>query len=193
MDEKKAGMTYREVEEYSGVSRSVVSSILGNPNYRPKAGSLRRLAVYFRANFDDLWLLAYSRPPTRSDAQESNVIMVPVVSYPVSAGPGAYSDVELWPYRAKDEERQHSFIGIIVKGDCLEPRIRPGEELIVDQEASPRHDDVVVIDQDGEILLKVYERRNGTAWLIAYQHHEPLRVDDNVKILGVVRKVSREP
>jgi hypothetical protein len=158
--------------------------------------TLFKLSVAFHEDLEYLKKLADWSPVRQkrhAHRAKGSVIMVPVVWGRVAAESGDYAEAESWPYTLQDGEESHRFIGIVASGDCLDPRIRPGERLIVDKDASPRNDEVVVIEQDGKMLLKVWEQKNGTVWLTALRHHEPLAFDENVTFLGVVSLAARKP
>ena len=183
-DERGWG-TLRQAEMYLGISRSSLSEYLSGGGY-PNRKTLKRLAAFFITPLQDLAAMI-PEPDTTPP------LLVPEVPQPFGAGAGSFSELVHWPYQPKDYERGHRFIAVHVVGDCLEPRIHSGDRVIVDKDASPRNGDVVVVQIDGESLVKIYETRNGGIWLIALQKHEPVQVDESITIAGVVRMVMREP
>jgi transcriptional regulator with XRE-family HTH domain len=110
-----------------------------------------------------------------------------------SAGPGAPADAE--SFREVVTGIAHGRLKPIeVTGDCLWPRLMPGWIVWINPEGSPRHGDVVAIEENDERGLREYEKRNGEVWLTARRNHQPAKHDpERTRILGVIELVQHSP
>lgn len=83
--------------------------------------------------------------------------LLPAVRRPVggvaSGGPGSFQDdyTHIPPAQA-DETKQILY----VVGNCMAPRIEPGDAVIVDMEGSPREGRIVVAQRGEQIVVKRY-------------------------------------
>lgn len=91
------------------------------------------------------------------------------------------------PDNDKPVARSHRHIAVAVVGDCLAPRLLPGQRAIVNLDASPKPGDIVMALHEGETILKILEQRDGEFWLVALQGRPPLNVGENTTIQGVAR------
>lgn len=122
----------------------------------------------------------------RAQGLVGDVYRIPRAQQSVSAGYGYTLDAEMGAMAVpapKVEDR----ISVRITGDCMEPDIPQGADVIVDKSFSPQNGDAVIVDHEGEWLCKWYEvQSDGTVWLIANQHREPIRPNGNTTIIGVV-------
>lgn len=106
----------------------------------------------------------------------------------VSAGPGEAvpQGVE---YRARipGRKRRTPLYAVTATGSCMEPVIRPGDEVVFDAEriAEPGHTVVAVIDHEEAIVKRLIED-NGTRFLLSEDGKHRIPVDEHVRIVGVV-------
>jgi len=206
------GLTQGQLATYAQVSRPWVARVESGEIRRPERERLERLAVLLHVPSEILLAAAGYRvgpqpspPPRRAEdlarelqaaierEREEAPILVPETSQPASAGPGVFAEAEYWPYMPAADERRHQFVAVPVVGNCMEPRLREGERVIVDKDASPRPGDIVVAVHDGETIIKQLERRDGELWLVALQGRKPIRIDESTRLLGVVKMVMRRP
>lgn len=183
---KERHLAVSQLAERSGVSQPTIRGWLRGEQ-EPTPELLKQVAPHLKVRADDLIRAAYTMPRRRW------VILVPETTQAVSAGPGSISEGERWPYLPSPEERFHNFIAIPVTGDCMEPRIRPGERVLVDKDASPRPGDIVVVIHDGEALVKQVERRDGKLYLVALQKRSPIEWTEETHVVGVVKMVMHRP
>jgi phage repressor protein C with HTH and peptisase S24 domain len=201
---KRAGLTQGQVENFYGIPRPWLSLVETGRIEKPERERLIALARVFRVEPALLLSAAgYSTevlplPAERSvreivrelaaavERQLPEAIAVPVVpGAVVSAGPGGY--VESVGYRPQPGERQHQFVAVTVVGDGMEPALSEGDIAIIDQSEEPRVGEIVAAERNGEYLIKRLERRNGELWLVANHGQAPIRVSEQVRILGVVK------
>ena len=123
------------------------------------------------------------------ETKRPEVIMVPVVEGFAAAGEGAITELDYVPYIPRPSELGHDFAGIDVKGDCLAPRLRDGERVILDRNATPYEGCIVAAQHEGETILRVLQGDR----LISYNGHEPIPLTDDVLIMGVVVWSGRRP
>lgn len=205
---KERGLTQGQVATYGKITRPWLSLVETDRIGRADPDLLRRLASALRVPADTLLAAAgYSVTPVPmrerrtpdeivaelQAAMRDSPILVPLVEQPASAGPGGATEVEHWPYTPTPEERGHDFIAVEVRGDCMEPRLRPGEIAIIDRNASPRDGDIVLAVHEGEAVVKLLQQRNGDAYLVALRREERIKVNGETHILGVVRMVMHRP
>jgi transcriptional regulator with XRE-family HTH domain len=200
------GLTQGQLATYAQVSRPWLARVESGEIRRPERERLERLAVLLHVPSEILLATAGYRvgpqplpPPRRAEdlarelqaaierEREEAPILVPETSQPASAGAGVVVEAEYWPYMPAADEREHRFIAVPVSGDCMEPEIRSGHRVIVDLDASPRPGDIVLAVHDGESLVKILEERDGQMYLVALREQPPIRVDEQTRVLGVVK------
>jgi len=203
-------MTQGQVEQRIGIDRTWLSKLEADKFKKPDRERLEKLARLYQAPPELFLSLAGYRtgpvfPVPRltpldrarslvASLEDTNILLVRRLRSLPSGGPGGFDDPDpsYVPYMPQDFEKRDTFVAYTVVGDCLEPDIRSGDTVIVNKTASWRTGQIVVVDHDGELLVKILEDRSGELWLIAHQHREPIRVDDSTVIIGVVRWSGRE-
>ena len=205
---EQRGMSQLELARLVGVTRGYISQIETGIQQDVNAPLLRDIAGVLGVPTSDLLAAAgYIPSPAEQpgvrrrrpaheimrELEESLPLLVPETSQPASAGAGVVVEAEYWPYMPAADERRHQFVAVPVVGNCMEPRLREGERVIVDKDASPRPGDIVVAVHDGETIIKQLERRDGDLWLVALQGRKPIRIDESTRLLGVVKMVMRRP
>ncbi len=81
-----------------------------------------------------------------------------------------------------------------VAGASMEGLISEGDTLFVDASATPQSGNIVVVDFDGNLLVKRLIRDNGSLWLHSDNPaFEPFKVEDEtvLSVYGVVRKILK--
>ncbi len=82
-----------------------------------------------------------------------------------------------------------------VEGRCMYPQIKPGEEVVVEPDVTPRIGDLVVATLDGDrFVLKHLVERENVQYLLPL-NGDPIPLDDlmELRIVGVVRGVLTPP
>ena len=111
-----------------------------------------------------------------------------------------------WPSPAEEEltdllsfdewllPRKEASVLVRVAGSAMTPAgILPGDVAIVERGRQPNHGDIVVADIRGTLLLRFYERREGTPTLVAADsRHPPVIPNEDVTLLGGVTAVIRK-
>lgn len=204
----RQGLTQGQLAEFAKVPRSWLSLVEGDQIRQPDRERLESMAVILKeppatilaaAGYRTVPLPIRERRPPYEIVRELEAalreapILVPETRGIVSLGAGAPGEAEMWPYWPRSGERGHEFIAVPVAGNCMEPRIREGERVIVDTTASPRPGDIVVAEREGENLVKMLEQRNGGLWLVGLREQPPIEVTQGVRIVGVVKMVSHRP
>lgn len=81
---------------------------------------------------------------------------------------------------------------IAVAGDCMVPDIHDGDTVHFDPDLDPEHGDWVVATVDGEgAIVKKLVVKDGISQQLLPLNGEPLVIDENVRILGVVISYER--
>ncbi len=60
-------------------------------------------------------------------------------------------------------------------------------------DASPKPGDIVLAVHDSETMLKILEQRDESLWLVALRDRPARKVDEDTRILGVVRMCIGRP
>lgn len=202
---EQRGLTQGQLATYARVSRAWLSRVEIGDIKRPDRARLERIARVLGVAPEILLAAAgyiEKEPPPvpvrlpqdlARELVQTMPILVPEIEQPVSAGPGAYVEERYWPYWPEPGERNHDFIAVPVRGNCLEPYILEGERVIVDRSASPQPGDIVVAIHEGEAVVKILRQRNGRLYLEAVQGQPPIEVGPQTQIVGVVKMAMRRP
>lgn len=168
-----------ELAKGRGVSLAALSRMLGkNPTYLQqfvRKGSPRkldeddrgRLARFFRVPEQELGQpeeISYSKA-REGDVTSAVWVDVPRLSLSASAGPGELVDEEEAFDSIRFSRRWLRSLGlepaslatIAVAGDSMEPTLRDGDEILVDQRATALRDGIHVVRIDGVLLVKRIE------------------------------------
>lgn len=202
-----AELTQGQVAKYARVNRTWLAKLeAGYFKRRPDREKLEAIARVLRTPPEELLAAAGYRvtvPPPLPELTPAEMvkrlaarleeeerrrpILVPLIeTAAVSAGPGGYAEMQV-PYIPQPHERGHAFIAVPIVGDCMEPEIHAGDIAIIDMSAEPRSGEIVAAERDHEYLIKRLERRNSELWLVANQGQEPIRVTEQIRLIGVVR------
>lgn len=200
------GMSQEQLAKIVQVERSYISHIESGRTQMPTRNILVSIARALETNTEQLLIAAgYLAPPQSKlrgnptpqqmirELEAAMPILVPETRQPASAGAGIDAEAEYWPYWPAPENRRHDFIAVEVQGDCMEPRIRKGQRVIVDRTASPSPGDIVLAICQGQVVVKELKNQNGRLVLAALQGPPPVEVTEDTRILGVVRMVMHRP
>lgn len=155
----------------------------------PKYEIIGRIASAYHVN--PMWLMGYDAPMRPSNAVKG--IRVPVLGtvhagVPIDAVEDVLGYEEITPQMAMTGE----FFGLIVRGDCMEPRFRDGDVVIVRQQNDAESGDIVVVlirESEAEIR-KLAKYENGSVALVPTNSAYPPAVfgagDPQLAIVGKV-------
>lgn len=115
----------------------------------------------------------------------------------VAAGFPSPADEELTDLMSLDEflvERPESTFLLTVSGDSMiDAGIQPGDLVLVERGRTPRNNDIVVAQVDGEWTLKYYVRdRDGIRLDPANRKYPSIRPRSKLTVGGVVRAMVRK-
>ena len=205
---ERLGLTQGQLATKADVPREWLSVVELDRIKKPDRERVERLAVALDSPAETLLAMAGYRTkplPLRERRAPYEIvrelqaalrempILVPETASPVSAVPGAVADAEVWPYYPKPNERTHDFMAIVVTGDCMEPRLREGERVIVDRSETPGLGDIVLAVHDGETIVNVLEKRGDKCYLVALKNRRPVEVTEHTRIIGVVKMAMHRP
>lgn len=192
-----------DFERRSKTSKANISRWLSNDRL-PDPASCQKIADALRIDLNEI-LMRAGHLPARSTRQRprsfedlfhememERPIAVPVVEQLASAGSGeaAVGYVYLPPMPGK----RPNLFAMRVTGDCMIPRLFPGDTIIVDPEKVPESGRLVVAvaghDWD-QVLVKCFMVENGRRWLKP-ERGKAIPVDETVRIVGVVVKSIRD-
>ncbi|MDP6491355.1 MAG: transcriptional repressor LexA [Kiritimatiellia bacterium] len=115
----------------------------------------------------------------------------------VQAGFPSPAEEELLDTITLDEfliEKPESTFMLRVTGDSMiDAGIHPGDMVLVERDAPPRKNSIVIAQVDGEWTIKYFVKdRQGVRLDPANSKYEPIRPQNSLEIAGVVRSVIRK-
>lgn len=165
---------------------------------QPSSHSARMIARTLRIPEDDVLVRAGHKADSGGHRpQQSPVdslrtlvrdlpIAVPVYDQPVSAGKGVPS-VQEYMYLPPETTIRSSWYGLPVRGDCMLPRLNPGDVVLVNPEGMPDPGDMVVVDIDDEIAMVKWFVKRKDGYFLEPEQGDPIPYDeDHVRLVGVV-------
>lgn len=144
-----------------------------------KIGYIHRMAEVLGVSVAEIAAAAAGEPPPR---QRERVRRVPVIGL-AAADPAGGADL--------DDQAEGRLYILIVDGDCLAPRIEPGDALLMDREGSARVGDIVEVRVGSERHVKELIERNGE-WILMSKRGRLVLPPDGVNVEGVMVKVLTE-
>ena len=80
---------------------------------------------------------------------------------------------------------------IVAKGDSMDPKIKPGDFVIVKKRNSAENGDIVVCINNSEALIKIYHREKNKIFLHSENSlkFDPFIASDDFRIEGVVKGI----
>ena len=115
----------------------------------------------------------------------------------VQAGFPSPAEEELVDVLSLDEylvRRPEATFMLTVSGDSMiDAGIQPGDLVLVERGRSPKNNDIVVAQVDGEWTLKYYlrDRKGGVRLEAANKKYEPITPKQSLVVGGIVRAVVR--
>ncbi len=115
----------------------------------------------------------------------------------VQAGFPSPAEEELLDTITLDEfliEKPESTFMLRVTGDSMtDAGIHPGDMVLVERDATPRKNSIVIAQVDGEWTIKYFVKdREGVRLDPANSKYKPIRPQNSLEIAGVVRSVIRK-
>lgn len=180
-----AGMTQQELADTLGVTQSAVN-IWERDKSRPRYDTLKTLAAIFGVSVDSL--LGDDRiTPTPT------AVLVPVLG---TAHMGGFEDIDDVDYRVEVpksvvDAHPRAFL-VHGFGACMNRRFPEDAHLLVDPDMLPRSGDAVLVQSEGQALVRAYMRGANTVMLSPDSYSEDLEdmigTSDSppAKLVGVV-------
>lgn len=198
----RRGITASQLSAYIDVSHVTVGRWIKGEDV-PSPENCRKLARYFHIPEDRLLSIAGHRseaaeaPPRipytelLRRAEEEMPVAIPVVEQIVHAGEGAPLD---YVYLPPATARGKRLVAAYVRGDCMAPVIQEGDLVIVDMEASPQPQDIVValVDHDDVEIKRFIRRSDGMVVLGCENPAYPECEVQDIKVLGVVIQATKK-
>jgi SOS-response transcriptional repressor LexA len=137
-------------------------------------------------------------PPPRSvddileELRANAPLPVPIVQN-VSASAGAGGPVEEYQYLPPSfrRGRRTNILGVIARGECMEPEIHAGDYIIFDEDAAAKGGDLVVALVEHEVMVKRLVHEGRQQVLRADADGWTIPIDETVQILGRVIFITR--
>ena len=180
-----AGMTQQEIADALGVTQAAVNA-WEHDKARPRYDTLRALAAMFGETVDAM--IGDERVTPAASSR-----MVPVLG---TAHMGGFDDIDDVDYRVEVpasvvERHPRAFI-VHGFGPCMNRRFPEDAHLLVDPDVLPRSGDAVLVQRDGQALVRAYHRGASTVMLSPDSYSEDLEDmvgtsdDPPAKLVGVV-------
>lgn len=180
-----AGMTQQELADDLGVTQAAVN-MWERDKARPRYDTLRTLASVLGVTVDSLINDEHITPTPSS-------VLVPVLG---TAHMGGFEDIDEVEYRvevpASVVERHPRAFLVRGFGECMNRRFPSDAHLLVDPDMLPRSGDAVLVQRDGQALVRSYMRGATTVMLSPDSYSEELEdmvgTSDSppAKLVGVV-------
>ncbi len=158
------GTGLRAYAPHFGIGAAPLAKLLAGET-RPSLATIERMAAYFGTTREAIEAMLPQDTPVapQSIVYEATrrVVEIPVLSMRAGAGEGR-TVVDTVTYLPSTATAPEHLIGIEVYGDCMEPAIRDGATVVVDQSQRWAPGKVVLVEHEEEFLLKrAVTRRNG--------------------------------
>lgn len=177
---KEHGLSQQELAERLGVSHMTVRRLESDES-RPQGEILAGLVNALGVDLE--WLLT-GRSSTYSVLMRECVPIFETVDALQEGKDGQKEWIKLpgLPKSAK---------AIVVTSDDMLPTIQVGDIAVVTDEIPGQNDAVLIRDARGKARVRFYDSRDGGSLLAENQNYPPIKVDDNIKIIGKVIKTIR--
>lgn len=180
----KEGMTVRnmkqiDIVEKTGISKGALSSYISG-KYLPKQNNIYLIAKAL--NVSEGWLMGYDVPMEKQfHNQENNQlkkgVRIPVLGYVAAGVPiEAIEDIIDWEEIPEDIAMRGKYFGLSIKGHSMEPRICPGDVVIVRQQPDIENGElaIVLINGDEATCKKIIKHKNGINLVSFNPSYEPM-------------------
>ncbi|MFM5930045.1 MAG: helix-turn-helix transcriptional regulator [Novosphingobium sp.] len=198
-----------ELAEKSGTSLSALSAMLGrNSTYlqqfvrkgsprKLEENDRRKLAEFFGVAESELGAPEEISRPTAGPSRIGSHVPIPRLALDASAGQGAFVGDEVpvdsiffstrWLRAHGFDPGQLSAISVV--GDSMEPVLRDGDDILVDQRPRPLHDGIHVVRVGESLLVKRVQTGAGGRIVLesANPAYRPIELSaDEVQVIGRV-------
>lgn len=186
------GISQEEVAEHMGVSQSAVSTWVRGEKL-PRMDKIDALADYFGVKRSDLM--------DESKTKQSRIRLVPVLGI-VAAGEPIYVDENIDDYIDIQTSWDGEYFGLTITGTSMEPRMLPGDIVVVRRQDDVDDGSVAVVIEDGEnaTVKRVYKSEAGITLVANNPSVYPTRFYSRkeirslpVQIIGEVVEVRGKP
>jgi transcriptional regulator with XRE-family HTH domain len=168
---RRRGLSQWELSRLSGLTRSHLSRLELDDFENPSAGTFLSLAKAFKIHPNDLYQAAgyieensrfrrsLARMPEEAFAEIEQIPFLPVpVLDKISTGA---SDVIQYNQRELSREENNQVVGLLARGFSLEPEVKEGDIIFVDQGQAPVPGNVVLCYREEKVQLARYGRQPG--------------------------------
>lgn len=162
-------LTQEELCKVINISQASLSGY-ENGKYEPDNKTLIQLAAYFNVSID--YLLGYDMMHTESGSKT-----IPVFRFVTSETLDSKSQ-EILKYEeiSKSMAEDGEYIGLLMLGDSMEPRILEGDTIIIRRQSSVENGDIAVlqIGKNRATLNRVFKHDNGMILIPYNSKYSPL-------------------
>jgi SOS-response transcriptional repressor LexA len=175
---KAKAWSQEELAEKSGVSlRSIQMWEKGAT--MPQGSKMRRLSAALAISIPYLLGEEDSAKPPESNVRiepKGKMYQVPVVSWASAGGGGNFSDLcEYLDEKVETDCPDPNAYSLIVEGDSMEPRLCPGDRVVIAPNIEARNGDMVVarLRESGSALLKLFHQVGKKGELVRLTSYNP--------------------
>ena len=197
---EERGWSQAQLAMKAGVPRSNISLIELGRLANPRADALLKLARAFnRPDVEELYQAAgyevgvkgERRVETPEEILEKLKVAQPI-SVPVY-GEFHWGTVHDEPveyvYRARIREAGKNLEGYVVRGDCMAPKIEPGDIVIVNRDRAPEPGNVVICVTHGQIIVGRLKVVKSEIWV--ENNKEQIKLEECQAAAVVIEVVKR--
>lgn len=168
-----------ELSEKTGIPKSAISQYMSGYT-KPKQDRIYYISKAL--NINEAWLMGYDVPmekqsSTHTDLPRKKGVRIPVLGYVAAGVPiEAIEDIIDWEEIPEDMAIRGKYFGLSIKGHSMEPRICPGDVVIVRQQPNIENGElaIVLINGDEATCKKIIKHKNGINLVSFNPSYEPM-------------------
>ncbi|MDO4540208.1 MAG: XRE family transcriptional regulator [Syntrophomonadaceae bacterium] len=150
--EQRGGRSLREFALLCGVSHTYIDILEKGYNFRSgkkpivSTEVLKKIAAGIGVDYLYLAALAEQHEFLPVCTEADDMVSIPVLgTVPAGVPVEAIEDTQGWELISKELARRGTYFALIVRGSSMEPRIMPGDTVIVRQQPDVENGDVAVV------------------------------------------------
>ena len=193
------GWSQEQLARKSGLSRGHISVIELRKDTHPRADVLMKLARAFNIPIEELYQAAGYEVGTKVEKRvetPEEILEKLKVAQPISVpvyGEFHWGTVHDEPveyvYRARIREAGKNLEGYVVRGDCMAPKIEPGDIVIVNRDRAPEPGNIVICVTHGQIRVGRLKVIKNETWV--ENNKEQVKLEECQAAAVVIEVVKR--
>lgn len=154
---QRAGLTQTDLSQRLHIGLSTVAEWYHGRKY-PRPGNLQKIADVLGIYMSDL------REPMNKKGNYKPAVAIPVLgSIPAGIPLEAIEDILDWEEISEDMARTGEFFALSIRGDSMEPRMRPGDVIIIRKQEQVENGEtaIVMVNGNDATVKKFYKTDAG--------------------------------